>query len=83
MLRNRSRSGPHDPRHLTGEVIRQMSVLNRKGGNANAVAASVAALAYQQQLQMQATYERVLKVRRKEYLFWIMRTHLCIVGCII
>ena len=40
-----------------------MSVLNRKGGNANAVAASAAALAYQQQLQMQATYERVLKVR--------------------
>ena len=48
---------------MTGEVIRQMSVLNRKGGNANAVAASAAALAYQQQLQMQATYERVLKVK--------------------
>ena len=61
-IRNRSRSGSHDPRHLSGEVIRQMSVLNKKG-NATAAAAA-ASMAYQQQLQMQETYARVLKVRR-------------------
>ena len=60
-IRNRSRSGSHDPRHLSGEVIRQMSVLNKKG-NASAAAAA-ASMAYQQQLQMQETYARVLKVR--------------------
>ena len=59
-IRNRSRSGSHDPRHLSGEVIRQMSVLNKKG-NASAAAAA-ASMAYQQQLQMQETYARVLKV---------------------
>lgn len=41
-----------------------MNALQKKGGNASAAAAAAASLAYQHQLQMQATYERVLKVSR-------------------
>ena len=58
---HRSRSSSQDPRHLTGEMIRHINALQKKGGNAATLAASLAD--YQrQQLQMQATYERVLRV---------------------
>jgi hypothetical protein len=61
--RHRSRSGSTDPRHLTGEMIRQMNALQKKGsGNASAAAVAAASMAYQHQMQMHATYERVLKV---------------------
>ncbi len=55
--------------HLTGEMIRQMNAVpNAKKPASSATSASVAAaaaaasLAYQQQIQMQAVYERALKV---------------------
>ena len=55
----RSRSSSSDPRHLTGEMIRQMNALKQKDS-----ATIVASLAdcQRQQLQMQAIYERALRV---------------------
>jgi len=60
---SRSRSTSSDPRHLTGEMIRQMNSLKQKDS-----ATIVASLAdcQRQQLQMQAIYERAL--REKSYL---------------
>ncbi len=62
--RSRSHS---DPRHLTGEMIRQINALQKKQGGPNAAALAATIADYQrQQLQMQATYEKVL--REKSYL---------------
>ena len=57
---SRSRSSS-DPRHLTGEMIRQMNALQKKDS-----ATIVASLAdcQRQQLQMQAIYERALRVSK-------------------
>ena len=82
---SRSRSGSSDPRHLTGEMIRQMNAAAAAAGSGakkadhNTIVASLAD--YQrQQIQMQAAYEKVLRVRPYKvqvslglpYLFLIM-----------
>ena len=60
---SRSRSASSsDPRHLTGEMIRQMNALQKKGADNATIVASLADC-QRQQLQMQAIYERALRVR--------------------
>ena len=56
---SRSRSSSSDPRHLTGEMINQMNALRKKD---NATIAASLADCHRQQLQMQAIYERALRV---------------------
>ena len=55
---SRSRSSS-DPRHLTGEMIRQMNALQKKD---NATIVASLADCQRQQMQMQAIYERALRV---------------------
>ena len=56
---SRSRSSSSDPRHLTGEMINQMNALRKKD---SATMAASLADCHRQQLQMQAIYERALRV---------------------
>ena len=56
---SRSRTSSSDPRHLTGDMILQMNALKKKD---NATIAASLAECQRQQLQMQAIYERALRV---------------------
>ena len=56
---SRSRGSSSDPRHLTGEMINQMNALRKKD---SATMAASLADCHRQQLQMQAIYERALRV---------------------
>ena len=56
---SRSRSSSSDPRHLTGEMINQMNALRKKD---SATMAASLADCHRQQMQMQAIYERALRV---------------------
>ena len=55
----RSRSSSSDPRHLTGEMINRMNAFRKKD---NATIAASLADCHRQQMQMQAIYERALRV---------------------
>ena len=56
---SRSRSSSSDPRHLTGEMINRMNAFRKKD---NATIAASLADCHRQQMQMQAIYERALRV---------------------
>ena len=75
----RSRSSSSDPRHLTGEMINRMNAFRKKD---NATIAASLADCHRQQMQMQAIYERALRVSFLKVLTYLYHflsyiRHLC------